>query len=641
MVIDFRNPTITKYNYSIVGNKNYDNILFFTHLINAQDYDTYLKFENDEYVDKVKIPDEDIEVDSENEVIKIKWTMTQPATMSKKLKVQLSFEKEANNETTLIAQSRVVELSLGNTIDVDGDIPIIYPTIIKQILQDIKDLQDKSVASMGVAYESDTLMIDLYNAKHEHLGTQLQVSIPTSLSINNVSYNAGVFTFTHNNGTTDSVDLKDTFYTEDEVDDFIKGLRDDLNSHIDDKNNPHEVTKAQVGLGNVDNKSEATIKQDFTGAIASDNDNFVKGGEVYTALGTKVDKTTKINEHPLSGDVTITKGDVGLENVDNTSDLDKPVSTATQEALDDKVDKVEGKQLSTEDFTTADKTKLEGIEEGAQVNVLEGVKVNNQPLTPTAKVVNIDLSAYALNSDMRTYAKSLVVTIDSSTYIMTLTLKDADDNVLSTQTIDLPLETMVVGGSYDDATKSLILTLKNGQIITIPVSDLVAGLVSETQLNTILLDYYTKSQTDTYNVIDANSDDYVLTADDLVKASKTKCVFKLTMFDIFYKLGAYLGGGNVLYYEFVKIKRSITGASQLAGKTIGYDYEAIVVNSQDGTWEVASDIAELPDVDRVDALITQALSNYYNRTYIDNALSGKQDTMTAITTSEWNTMIGD
>lgn len=36
-----------------------------------------------------------------------------------------------------------------------------------------------------------------------------------------------------------------------------------------------------------------------------------------------------------------TKSDVGLGNVDNTSDLDKPISTATQNALDSKLDKVE------------------------------------------------------------------------------------------------------------------------------------------------------------------------------------------------------------------------------------------------------------------------------------------------------------
>lgn len=64
-----------------------------------------------------------------------------------------------------------------------------------------------------------------------------------------------------------------------------------------------------------------------------------------------------------------TKGDIGLGNVDNTSDLDKPVSTATQTALDGKVDKEIGKGLSTNDFDNTYKSKLDGIEAGAEVNV--------------------------------------------------------------------------------------------------------------------------------------------------------------------------------------------------------------------------------------------------------------------------------
>jgi len=41
-----------------------------------------------------------------------------------------------------------------------------------------------------------------------------------------------------------------------------------------------------------------------------------------------------------TGVVTLDKNDVGLGNVDNTSDLSKPISTATQAALDDIVDLV-------------------------------------------------------------------------------------------------------------------------------------------------------------------------------------------------------------------------------------------------------------------------------------------------------------
>ena len=47
----------------------------------------------------------------------------------------------------------------------------------------------------------------------------------------------------------------------------------------------------------------------------------------------------------------VTKSQIGLSNVENTSDSNKPVSTAQQAALDLKVDKITGKGLSTNDLT--------------------------------------------------------------------------------------------------------------------------------------------------------------------------------------------------------------------------------------------------------------------------------------------------
>ena len=64
-----------------------------------------------------------------------------------------------------------------------------------------------------------------------------------------------------------------------------------------------------------------------------------------------------------------TKTNIDLENVDNTRDAIKPVSGPQQTALDGKVDKIAGKGLSTEDFSTAEKTKLSTVEEGAEINV--------------------------------------------------------------------------------------------------------------------------------------------------------------------------------------------------------------------------------------------------------------------------------
>ena len=53
-------------------------------------------------------------------------------------------------------------------------------------------------------------------------------------------------------------------------------------------------------------------------------------------LATKVNTTTTVNGKALSGNITLAKADIGLTNVDNTSDADKPVSTAQQTALDGK-----------------------------------------------------------------------------------------------------------------------------------------------------------------------------------------------------------------------------------------------------------------------------------------------------------------
>lgn len=73
---------------------------------------------------------------------------------------------------------------------------------------------------------------------------------------------------------------------------------------------------------------------------------------------------------------------------------------ATKEEVSDKVDKVEGKGLSSNDYTDTEKEKLGAVESGAQVNVLETIKVNGSALTATDKGVDIDLSDYATTDDV-------------------------------------------------------------------------------------------------------------------------------------------------------------------------------------------------------------------------------------------------
>ena len=59
------------------------------------------------------------------------------------------------------------------------------------------------------------------------------------------------------------------------------------------------------------------------------------------------------------------------------------------------VQKENGKGLSTNDYTTTEKNKLSGIASGAQVNVIETVKVNGTALTVSSKAVDVTVPSYS------------------------------------------------------------------------------------------------------------------------------------------------------------------------------------------------------------------------------------------------------
>ena len=59
--------------------------------------------------------------------------------------------------------------------------------------------------------------------------------------------------------------------------------------------------------------------------------------------------------------------------------------------LGNKVDKETGKGLSSNDYTSAEKTKLVGIETGAEVNIIESISVNGVAQTISSKNVDLDI----------------------------------------------------------------------------------------------------------------------------------------------------------------------------------------------------------------------------------------------------------
>lgn len=156
------------------------------------------------------------------------------------------------------------------------------------------------------------------------------------------------------------------------------------------------------------------------------------------------------------------------------------------------VEKEAGKGLSSNDFTDADVTKLGGIENGAEVNVqadydesdsTEDSYIRNKPVISTVghtgsynDLLNKpDLSVYSLITET---GNKISMSIDEE-YDLVVNLLDKNDNILSTQDIDLPIESMIVDATY--ANGILTLTLQNGNTVDVDISDIVSGLVPDSR----------------------------------------------------------------------------------------------------------------------------------------------------------------
>ena len=86
------------------------------------------------------------------------------------------------------------------------------------------------------------------------------------------------------------------------------------------------------------------------------------------------------------------------------------------------VAKVSGKGLSTNDYTTVEKNKLEGIDAGAQVNTIEIIKINGTTQTVSGKEVDLDLSEYVKGTDVAS-ALSYKGSVNSFSNLPTTNLK--------------------------------------------------------------------------------------------------------------------------------------------------------------------------------------------------------------------------
>ncbi len=86
---------------------------------------------------------------------------------------------------------------------------------------------------------------------------------------------------------------------------------------------------------------------------------------------------------------------------------------------------------------------------------------------------------------VKNYVEGYHLTLDPTTYRLSLTDGQGGTNGLY---VDLPLEGMVVSGTYDKEARRLCLTLQGGAEIQVPLGDILEGLVTQGDLTDALAD---------------------------------------------------------------------------------------------------------------------------------------------------------
>jgi hypothetical protein len=144
-----------------------------------------------------------------------------------------------------------------------------------------------------------------------------------------------------------------------------------------------DIAKGVAAKAAVETLDGEAVKQvKLNGAVLSMADGLVDLGNIATSeslgqVGSRLEALEQVGaQKNVQSDWSATEGDAFIKNKptlgalaakDSVAKADLTAELAAE--LDGKVVKVEGKQLSTEDFTTAEKEKLAGIAAGAEVNV--------------------------------------------------------------------------------------------------------------------------------------------------------------------------------------------------------------------------------------------------------------------------------
>lgn len=184
----------------------------------------------------------------------------------------------------------------------------------------------------------------------------------------------------------------ETTYTKEEVDGLVNAKANSADVYTKEEVftktevNAELLKKAEVGASYTKTEADGLLaaKVDVvTGKSLVSDELITKLQGVEAGAQVNVVKSVDIE----SGLALDAQGALSIDSIDQAK------IAGLAEALAGKVDAVEGKGLSTEDFTSELKAKLEGINvDDIQANVIEAVQVNGEDLTVEDKKVNIAIA---------------------------------------------------------------------------------------------------------------------------------------------------------------------------------------------------------------------------------------------------------
>ena len=206
-------------------------------------------------------------------------------------------------------------------------------------------------------------------------------------------------------------------------------VNDNSHSHtIDNVDNLQSVLNGKVDA--VDGKGLST--NDLTNTLKSNYDAaYTHSQQTHAPANAEKNVIVGIQKNGTDLSINSSTRKVNITIPTKTSDLTNDSNFVTTTALDTKVDKVTGKSLSTNDYTTQEKTKLSNIEDGANKTVVDTALSSTSTNPVQNKVINTKFNTIQSNIDNKVPTSR---TVNGKALTGNITLSASDVGALPSNT---------------------------------------------------------------------------------------------------------------------------------------------------------------------------------------------------------------